>query len=875
MAEKYQSREERRKQLAAQNHKKNVKKKRKFSFKRLFLVLVTLGIIGMIGGAATFAYMVKDAPKLTEAALKDPIPSTIYDVNNEPIREVGSERRDYVEYKDIPPIVRDAFLATEDARFFKHNGVDIIRLGGAVLSNITNGFGSEGASTITQQVVKMAMLSPDKNLKRKAQEAWLAVQLEKQYSKEKIFEMYVNKIYMSEGVHGVATAAKVYFNKPLKDLTLQEAALLAGMPQAPNAYNPFDHPDKATERRNIVLSLMKQHGFITNQQMAEAKNADVTASLTKPEARASKDKPYQTFVDYVMNELEKQGDYNIYADGLKIYTTIDKDAQTYVDKVLNSNEVINYPDEKFQAGITLLDTKTGEIRALGGGRNQEKIERGFSFATDAYRQPGSTFKPILDYGPAIEYLKWGTYHALEDKPTTYTGGTPVYNWDRTYMGTMTMREALARSRNIPAIATLKEVGLDKAKEFANNLGIPLKEVYESYAIGGLDKGVNTLQMAGAYSAFGNDGIYTAPHTIRKIKLTDGTTIDMTPESKVVMKDYTAFMITDMLKSVLKQPYGTGGEANIPSLHVAGKTGTTDYDQKDKLANNIPDGAVKDAWFVGYTTNYTAAVWTGYDKTTNYIDPGPDQKIAQQIFKNVMSHVSEKVNTPDFKVPSSVTPVKIEKGTFPAKLASPFTPSDLVSYEYAVRGSGPTEVSQKYDKLEAPSNVSAKYDEKTDEIVVSWDHNSKTDENSKEPIQFEVSASLDEGPMQTLTVTSDKSFKIAKPAPGGIYKFTITAVKGTQKSDPASASIEIPGKIDEDKEKDPNNNGGSDPNTDNPNNNGNPNPGNKPEKPTKPGKPDNGSNPGDNGGDGTGSNTGGTDNGSGTPPADGGSDGGQP
>nr|WP_237712837.1 penicillin-binding protein 1A [Bacillus methanolicus] len=809
-----------------------------------------------MSGVATFAYMIKDAPKLNEKLLKDPISSKIYDMNNHLIAEVGSEKRDYVDYDHIPKLVEHAVLATEDYRFYKHHGVDLIRLGGAVIANITHGFGSEGGSTITQQVVKNSFLTFDKTLKRKAQEAWLAFQLERKYTKHEIFEMYVNKVYMSEGVHGIATAAKIYFGKDLKDLTLPEAALLAGMPQSPNNYNPFEHPDRAEKRRNIVLSLMYKHGYITKEEMEKAQKVPVTSTLVKEEKRKKNDKPYDAFVDAVIDEVEKYGDFDIFSDGLKIYTTLDPDAQSYVEKMLNSNDIVQFPDDKFQAGIVLLDTKTGEIRAIGGGRNQ-KVKRGFNYAIDTRRQPGSTIKPILDYGPAIEYLKWGTYHTLVDEPYTYSDGTPINNWDNRHMGPMTMREALARSRNVPALKALQEVGLEKAKDFANRLGIPLKEIYESYAIGGLgnkDKGVSPLQMAGAYSAFGNNGFYTEPHAIRAIEFRDGTKIDTSPEPKVVMNDYTAFMITDMLKSVVKDPYGTGTRADIPGLPVAGKTGTTNYSQADRERYGIPDGAVPDSWFVGYTTRYTAAVWTGYkDQTENYIPAGDDQKISQYLFKNLMEHVSRGVETPDFEMPNSVERVRIEKGSVPAKLASEYTPENMVLYEYAVKGHAPSQVSEKFYKPEAP-NIQAKYDEQANQIVLSWDYNTEGDNQG---VQFVVNVSINGGPEQQLTVTEEKGFSIANPVPGGIYKFNVIAVKGNLQSAPGSATIQIPdpsnlGK--DDKKGDNQNNGNQ---GDNSGNNGSNQPGSGNNQGGNGSGDGNtgGNGPGDNGGNGTGGNGG--------------------
>ncbi|MFD2445821.1 transglycosylase domain-containing protein [Bacillus sp. CGMCC 1.16607] len=792
MSEKYQSREDRRKKLSNQN--KKGKKKSAGLWKKVFLSIVIIGLIGVIAGGVTVAMILKDTPKLDEKLLKDPVSSKILDKNGEVVTELGAVIRDYVEYDDIPKLMEDAVLATEDVRFYKHHGIDFIRLGGAVIANFTNGFGSEGASTITQQVVKNSFLTTQKTLTRKIQEAWLAYQLEQKYTKEKIFEIYVNKNLMGKNLHGIKTAAHIYFGKELEELTLPEAAVIAGLPQSPNNYNPFYYPERAEKRRNIVLTLMHQHGYISKEEMEAAKKVPIESTLVKEEDREQDDNPYESFVDAVIDEVNNQGDYDIYSDGLTIHTTLDPDAQSYVENILNTDDVIEYPDDEFQAGIVLLDTKTGAVSAIGGGRNQ-KGKRPFNYAIDTKRQPGSTIKPILDYGPAIEFLQWGTYHTLDDKPTKYSGNstTQPKNWDKQYMGPMTMREALARSRNTTAIQTLQQVGTENAKEFAQNLGLPLEEVYESYAIGGLETGVSPLQMAGAYSAFGNNGFYTEPYTVSKIELRDGTEINTKPEMQVVMKDYTAFLITDMLKSVVKESYGTGGRANVPRLHIAGKTGTTNYSDDEMQKYNVPRGAVPDAWFAGYTPDYTAAIWTGYKNRKKYIPSGNDQRIAQYLFKNIMEYVSKDIESTDFTVPKSVEKVQIEKGTFPAKLASPFTPKDQILYEWAVKGKAPKETSTKFDKVDIPGNFIATYDPTMNEIKLTWDY--PLTGTVESPIDFEVSASLDDGADQILETTKEKGLLVTKPVVGGIYTFKVVAIRGELRSEPAVVMIEIPNPID--------------------------------------------------------------------------------
>jgi penicillin-binding protein 1A len=777
MTEQYKSRTEKRR-ANQKNKQKQPKGKGKSIAKKIFLTMIIVGFLCLVGGLGTFAYFVSDAPKLDPQKLKVPVPSKIYDMNKDLVTELGTEKRDLVEFDEIPDLVKNAVLATEDVRFFKHNGIDLIRLGGAVISNVTDGFGSQGASTLTQQVVKLSFLSEEKTLKRKAQEAWLALQLERNFSKEDIFEMYVNRVSMGGNVYGIKAAAQTYFNKSLDELTLPEAALIAGLPQRPNAYNPFVNPDLADQRKNTVLSLMHQHGFISEKEMKEAQNISIASLIVdKPEDTIKDDSPYDSFVDQIIEEVEALG-YNAYTDGLEIYTTMDPNAQKRVNDILNTNEYIKYPNDEIQAGVILLDTKSGEIRAIGGGRHQ-KVRRGLNYAIDIKRQPGSTIKPILDYGPAIEYLKYSTYQIFEDKPYHYSDGTPVKNYNNKYAGEVTMRYALQKSLNIPAIQALQAVGLDKSKEFANGLGIGLEEIYESYAIGGFKTGVSPLQLAGAYSAFGNGGIYNEPYAIKKIVLSDGETeINLEPKPERAMSDYTAFMITDMLKTVVQS--GTGVNAKISGLPIAGKTGTTNYTKEDLKKYNLKDGS-PDAWFAGYSTNYTAAVWVGYEKKSKPVD---NTQLPLYIFKSLMTYIHDGIETPDFKQPSSVVKLPIEKGSNPAKLASPFTPESDIVYEYFVKGTEPKETSKKYESVPAVTNLSVDYNEQNATASLNWDY------ENVDNINFEVHLSADGSGDQTLGTTDKNSFTVNNLVPGLKYTFTVYAVYDGNKSDPASVTLDL-------------------------------------------------------------------------------------
>ncbi|WP_421379161.1 PBP1A family penicillin-binding protein [Bacillus salacetis] len=801
MSGQYKSREEKRlaQQKAKGKDKGNGKKKSFFA--KAIISLFIIGIIGMLSGAGLFAYYASKAPKLDESLLKDPIASEIYDMNGDLITTVGTEQRDYVNYEQIPPLMEDAILATEDNRFYKHNGIDLIRLGGAVIANVTNGFGSEGASTLTQQVIKGSFLTPEKTLERKAQEAWLAVKLEQDYTKQQIFEMYFNKVYMSAGINGFGTAATYYYGKDLKDLELHEAALLAGMPQSPNNYNPFKFPEKAEKRRNIVLSLMHQHGKITQEEMEQAQAVPVGESLVSEEAREERaaDK-YQAFVDVVIDEVAELGDYNLFTDGLKVYTTVEPKAQERVEAILAGEATdFAYPErfeELMQAGITVLDTQTGEIRAIGGGRGYGEIKRGFNYAVDAKRQPGSTIKPLLDYGPAIEYLKWSTFHQINDEPYQYTDtDININNWDKRFKGNISIREALWDSRNVPAVKALQEVGTEEARGFLGGLGINFEQVYEAYALGGTP-GVNSLQMAGAYAAFGNGGIYNKPHSVTKIVLRDGETeVTVDPEPKTVMKDYTAYMITDMLKDVLK-PGATGTYANVPGLAMAGKSGTTNYTDEDRAKYNVAANEAPDSWFVGYTTNYTASVWTGYSDRKYPLNP-QERHIAQFIVKDIMSHVSQDIDTPDFKKPKSVVESPVEKGSNPARLPSDYTPEDKITYELFVRGTEPSKVSEQYDKLPGPTGLKAEFDDDKKTITLTWDYKDKDHKPN-----FEVTGSFNGEEGKVLSTTPEKGLIVENIAADGTYTFTVTAVDGEQRSDPATVTYTVQNQEEPEEEEEP-------------------------------------------------------------------------
>ncbi|PFE04269.1 penicillin-binding protein [Bacillus cereus] len=774
MSENYRSRTERKHaQHQKQETNKTEKPKKKGSFFKKFLIgCLLLGIVGLIAGVSAFFIMVKDAPKLDKAKLVNPLSTKFYDKDKNFIYEYGAEKRTNITYDQVPKVVESAFLATEDARFYQHNGIDFKRTGKAILENVTGGFGSQGGSTITQQVIKNYFLTMEKTSKRKVQEWYLAYKLEQQYSKHEILEMYLNKINLGNRSYGVATAAQNYYGKELKDLKLHEAAMLAGLPQGPNMYDPTkkENIDRATKRRNTVLSLMNRHGFISKQEMDEAIKIPVTEGLLP--SKEVTEMPYQAFIDAAVKEIEKEmPDVNIGSDGLQIYTTIDTKAQEYADQLLDG-DIINYPNDRFQGAFVFMDTKNGEVRAIGAGRKENKAAfKGHNMAVDMQRQVGSTMKPIFDYGPAIEYMQWSTYHQLNDSEYTYSNGKKIRNATNSYKGDVSLREALKKSLNIPALKTAQAVGLDKSKAFAEGLGMTFKDntVYESTAIG--SNTASPLQVAGAYAAYGNEGNYNKPHFVTKVVFPDGKEKSFKPKEERVMKDYTAFMITDVLRDVVKPGSGgTGPTAYVSGIDVAGKTGTQNFDPDTLKKYNIPESANRDSWFAGYSPQYTMSVWTGYERDSeeNYIpDKSPSVRIAQQIFKEMMSKFA--TDTSRFEQPSSV---------------------ERLNDELYVKGAKKDAVKQ--IKVDPPTGVTPSYDAASNTISLSWSGPSDAE-------SYSASYKATDGSSGGLSVSGTKA-SLSGVKPGVTYSFSVVAKKGTGTSNAAGVSFTVPGESEDAKKK---------------------------------------------------------------------------
>lgn len=797
MANEQRSRQQRRLEQQKANQKGKKKGTKGGIIKKIILALVAIGLIGFLSGLGLFVFYASTAPELDEELLKDPLSSTFLDKNGEPFYKSGTENRVYVNYSDIPQEMEDAILATEDVRFYDHMGIDILRLGSAVIANVTQGFGSQGASTITQQVVKNSFFTNEKTLKRKAQEAWLAFQLERKYEKEEILEMYFNKVPMSGRNYGFGTGAEFFYGKELKELEVHEMALLAGIPQSPNNYNPLKNPELAEKRRNTVLHLMEMHGKITTEEEEAAKAIPVTETLIPEEQRqASSVMRYEAFIDIVESELNKI-DPSLLSEGITVHTTLDPGIQSKVENVINSGL---YATDKQQAGIAVVDPKTGALVAAGGARNYSN--RGWNFAYDNKdRQPGSTMKPLLAYAPAVENLKWSTGQTVVDEEITYSNSDQVVrNFSGRYLGEMTMREALYRSQNTPAVKTLQEVGLAESRDFINRFGFGIENVYESSVLGGIE-GISPIMLAGAYGAFANGGYHAEPFVINKIAYRDGKTEDvLKKELQPVMKDSTAYMVTDMLRDVLENENGTGRTAAIPGLDLAGKSGTSNYSEDEFAKNDLPSGSFPDTWFAGYSTDYSVAIWSGNPKRSDPMTTSEERRVPQLMFKEIMSTISSNAGT--FSRPNSVVEATIEVGTSPLQLASAYTPNNLKRTELFVRGSEPTAVSEEYEltELPAPTGLAADYDESTASATLSWGYASP--EGIEDDIEFTVTARVNDGSPQELDTTKQLGLIVQDLQPGNTYTFSVVASADGITSAPATVSVTIAEKEEEPKEEEP-------------------------------------------------------------------------
>lgn len=630
--------------------------------KYLSISFLSLVIAAIVLGGGVFFYYVSKAPSLSESKLVATTSSKIYDNKNQLIADLGSERRVNAQANDIPTDLVKAIVSIEDHRFFDHRGIDTIRILGAFLRNLQSN-SLQGGSTLTQQLIKLTYFSTstsDQTISRKAQEAWLAIQLEQKATKQEILTYYINKVYMSNGNYGMQTAAQNYYGKDLRELSLPQLALLAGMPQAPNQYDPYSHPEAALDRRNLVLSEMKGQGYISAEQYEKAINTPITDGLQSLKSVNSYPAYMDNYLKEVIDQVEQETGYNLLTTGMDVYTNVDQEAQKHLWDIYNSDQYVSYPDDDLQVASTVVDVSNGKVIAQLGARHQaSNVSFGTNQAVETNRDWGSTMKPITDYAPAIEYGVYdSTATMVNDIPYNYPGtSTPVYNWDRAYFGNITLQYALQQSRNVTAVETLNKVGLDRAKTFLNGLGIDYPSMHYANAISSNTTesnkkyGASSEKMAAAYAAFANGGIYHKPMYINKIVFSDGSEKEFSDAGTRAMKETTAYMMTEMMKTVLT--YGTGRGAYLPWLPQAGKTGTSNYtdEEIEKYIKNTGYVA-PDEMFVGYTRKYSMAVWTGY---SNRLTPivGDGFLVAAKVYRSMMTYLSEGSNPEDWNIPEGL------------------------------------------------------------------------------------------------------------------------------------------------------------------------------------------------------------------------------
>lgn len=701
--------------------KKLKQKYKKSPLSQKILILFMLGITALLILFLIFGlFIIISAPNFKSENLYSKNSTVVYDINGNEAARLGTENREIVTYEELPESLIDAIIATEDSRYFQHDGIDLARFTKAVFGQLLGHSDAGGGSTLTMQVAKKAFTSSvDTGIKgiiRKFTDIYLAVfKIETNYTKEQIIEFYVNIPYLGSGTYGVQQASKTYFNKDVSELSLSEAAMIAGLFQAPGAYDPYLYPEKAEARRNIVLNLMCKHRYITEEQRDIAKSIPVKTLLAETNKSLNK---YIGFIDTVVEEVEDRTGQDPYVVSMNIYSTLNPEKQDVIEKI-NSGESFKWANDVAQTGIAVIDVETGGIAAVGAGRNKTSA-RSWNFATMERNHPGSTAKPIFDYGPAVEYLNWGSGQTVVDDTYSYSGGGKIKNWDNKFKGVMTAREALAASRNIPALYTFQQVKQSDIKEFVTNLGItPEYEgnaIVESHSIGGFN-GTTPLELAAAYATFARGGTYIEPHSFTKIEFVDTNEIfEVKPKKHEAMSESTAYIINKMLQRTI-----TGGyvSASVPSgTDVASKTGTSTVDSAAVKALGIKKSVIGDVWQVAYSPDYTIAMWYGYKELTkdNFLTSGEGTPARRNIIKALTKGILEKNSR--WSQPKSVVTAEIELGTDPLQLASEFTPEDLRSTEYFKKGTAPTETSTRFATLENPTNI--KYSAGINSVTITWD-----------------------------------------------------------------------------------------------------------------------------------------------------------
>ncbi|MBT2755442.1 PBP1A family penicillin-binding protein [Mesobacillus foraminis] len=661
--------------------------------KHITQIILLAGLVVILLSILWFAFI---ASRANVQSLRDGLKQStiIYDKDGDVAGKVATNRTEGITFEQLPDQVPNAVIAIEDERFREHNGFDIKGITRAFFGNLFAGRITGGGSTITQQLTKNALLSPERSYKRKIEELFLAVEIEKAYTKNEIIEMYLNQVYFGSGAWGISNASKKYFNKDIQEVTISEAALLAGLLQAPSALDPYNNYEKAMNRRDVVLGKMNELGMISNEEHKAALNEKI---ILEDGGGSIVDRKFPYYMDAVLDEaINEYGltQEEILTRGYVIHTQLDQNLQADLERVYSNNA--NFPQGRggqlVQSGAVLLDPKTGGVRALVGGRG-EHVFRGFNRATHLKAQPGSTMKPLAVYTPALEE-GYDYDSMLIDKEMTF-GKYKPQNFSRTYQEEVPMYEAVEKSINVPAVWLLNEIGLEKGLESVKKFGIPLQEEDRNLAIalGGMHKGISPQDLAEAYSTFANGGKREESHIITKIVGPTGKIIDEHKDKTTrVTSRRVANEMTSMLLNVVET--GTGRAANISGLQIAGKTGSTQLPYSDI------DGT-KDQWFAGYTPNIVGAVWIGYDKTDreHYLSSSSSETVVP-IFREIMEEAAPHIEKTEFDVKS--------------------VNEKLGKYQTETEDSGEREITEKAKQLEEELKKTAeKVEERLKEEAPKW------------------------------------------------------------------------------------------------------------------------------------------------------------
>ncbi|MBR1560295.1 MAG: PBP1A family penicillin-binding protein [Clostridia bacterium] len=580
----------------------------------------------------------------------------VFDMNGDRAGTLtGRENRRWVSLDQVPADVQEAFIAAEDLRFYRHHGVDFYRVFGALWHDLKTMSFAQGASTITQQLIKLTHLSSAKSLSRKAQEIALALQLEKVMDKREILEAYLNTIYFGHGAYGIEAAADVYFDKTASELTVAEGALLAGIIKAPSTYAPHLDPEKSLKRRDGILSTMAEAGFITEDEAVTARAEGLKLAENAEDSRL-----YAWYMDAVLTEAAQVLDLSndeVLTGGYAILTGLDLSMQSAAEALFTSEE--RFPaaasdGTPVQASLIALDSMTGEVRAVVGGRSYD-VALGLNHATQIRRQPGSAFKPVSTYAAAIDAYGFVPSSTVEDTPRTFDGGYAPRNAGGASYGTVTLREALSRSLNIATVDLADLIGTDALRQYAQRFGIPLsdRDVNLSLALGALTDGVSPEVLGGAYCALANGGLRVTPHFIREIRDAAGHAVYRADAAQPrAVQASTAYMLTDMLKTAARS--GSARALKASGVPVAGKTGTV---------SDEATGGTRDIWTVAYTPELATAVWMGFDQPDkSHMLPSSEggSGYPARLCAAFLKAVSDDLSGRDFKKPKAVKAALVDR-----------------------------------------------------------------------------------------------------------------------------------------------------------------------------------------------------------------------